>query len=1440
MKLRKSVLRMGRGELGILMGMALSILSASADLCQWKANPADGVFANSANWEDGAVPGANDTADFSAATGDTTITLAAAATVARIVYEPAVSGNTTNKLTLAGQTLTFKPSGITVGEQAILETACDVLTTDSFVRDGAGEWRISALLGSTSDGNRYLNQYAGRITLASGGKFDRIRYNPGQAVESPAPTEFVMEEGSIVDPIKCGDWQPPQTAGSRSRIDIKGGTFLVNNFKNGGCFLNGFQAYSYGEMNISGGVMEGDLKTLHAAFNGTGVVNQTGGVMRWKNIYVSSNKTDDYGAYNLLGGELWLGGSLGGIIYMYAASEFRAAGDAKMVVTADLTIQTAGKFHVDGRLEMDVTNSASTCQFQHPFDGSGEIVKTGPGTLSLNGNAKRAYTGPITVSNGTVTVNVAALSGTNDITVAGGSFAALTPVAIKSLTVCGTGVLTSSSSAMLTLPADARIVHARDNGVLDFTGGKCFAEDVAFALEDNASIRIAAGSVMAIKSLTTNGVQVADGLYPASEYGFVQGGTLLVGGKCIWTGGAANGLWSDAGNWAGGIRPSDVTAGGADFSATSGVLTQDVSPTVGDILYAPGTGAVLSNRSSSVLAFSEDAVITVGEGDTFVLDGPVRIDSTFLVKRGKGDLVISGDLYAKEVSTIPMAYLYVQEGRCFIEGAVTNVAIASAQMEEKRDEGTPEVVFRNGSSFGGSCYICTTYNNHAKFDNMGNGLFTQLGGTVRPGCKGWGTAVELGASPSSHLAATGTYHLVDGTFEIAAGNILRFGPSYGIFGVFIQSGGTSYIGGYNSSYGRIELHGGTMCTRGRGDAVPVTLDLYGGTFSTYDDDASVGGAWTLHGETTFDIPQDRAMSFVRPALGTGTVVKTGLGTFTATFIQTNDMVVSAGTMVLNGSVLGSLALAEGATLDLPGTISVRQFSYGGTSYPDGMTVTKDECAGIKGAGAVVIGDVTIGQWTGNASDGSWNSPANWSGGMRPSGASVSVDLSAATGTLAYDYGSITLGGITYAPLASGQTLTNSSEVNSLTLAADGVITVGEGQTLVIDHALLMGGQYAYKRGKGTLILRRGMAATSARAGSDNYFSIEAGRVITEGCVTNIIPETGARDRSDPDNVPEFVVKGDNASLLGRTFLTAMNNVAPSPTDPGSGLFTQDGGLVSPNHTWGNQANIGWGDSNATLGGTGTYHLVSGTLRFPANKQFVLTSGRAYGLFIQDGGLFENNGSFHVQNGSVYLNGGEMRLNAMAGNQNILMYFKGGTFHPLAQDFTSAVWIELDSNGVFQVDKDCTLTLTRNNVFSGRGELNKEGEGTMVVQTVSQYYYGPVNVREGTLDFAGSIRDGDMTVSPGATLRLACGETSQFNPACSIKVERNGRLVLNGTGSISVDSLMLGDFPQRGHGRRYGSSDHVGEVDVVNDVYFSGPGVLVVTGRTRSGTLIKLR
>ena len=51
---------------------------------------------------------------------------------------------------------------------------------------------------------------------------------------------------------------------------------------------------------------------------------------------------------------------------------------------------------------------------------------------------------------------------------------------------------------------------------------------------------------------------------------------------------------------------------------------------------------------------------------------------------------------------------------------------------------------------------------------------------------------------------------------------------------------------------------------------------------------------------------------------------------------------------------------------------------------------------------------------------------------------------------------------------------------------------------------------------------------------------------------------------------------------------------------------------------------------------------------------------------------------------------------------------------------------------------------------------------------------------------------------------------------------------------------IGGKLMRGDGRKYGSSAHVQNVDVVDDVHFSGSGILVVTGHVYRGIYIDFR
>ena len=208
-------------------------------------------------------------------------------------------------------------------------------------------------------------------------------------------------------------------------------------------------------------------------------------------------------------------------------------------------------------------------------------------------------------------------------------------------------------------------------------------------------------------------------------------------------------------------------------------------------------------------------------------------------------------------------------------------------------------------------------------------------------------------------------------------------------------------------------------------------------------------------------------------------------------------------------------------------------------------------------------------------------------------------------------------------------------------------------------------------------------------------------------------------------------------------------------------------------------------------------------------------------------------------GFVTLNGGTMRLSTVANAQPIT--FAGGTFNPLAASFAFGSSFNLTGCGVFEVDSGKTMTLSAANPLRGSAPLNKTGEGVLAITGSGATMTGPVNVNAGTLRLTGCLPGStNMTVAADATLEVATG-TASFNAQTVLRVEAGGKMNLTGTGSVSVDALWLGGVPKFGHGRRYGSSSHVGDVDIVDDRFFSGTGILVVTGRSvGEGTTIIFR
>ncbi|MBR4654731.1 MAG: hypothetical protein IKO72_15355 [Kiritimatiellae bacterium] len=1420
-----SLVRSMRQCLAAIMLMAAGMLPA--DTYYWKED-VGGEWKTGANWVGGSKPGSGDIADFSVITGDKTVNLGSAQEVSEIVYIPAVTAGATNKLTFTGSQLSVI-TRVAVGEQALLDTACNVVAGyPALYKSGAGEWRITAILKGYGNAARNFLHEEGLVTLASTGNMQGMSLRTSSDPSKPI-ARFVMEEGCIANPLVgskvVSDWEPAFGDGSRSIIDMRGGTLVATNFGSAGCFLNAHGHGSYGLVDISGGVIDGQTKTFYVSFYGTGVVHQTGGQAKWNTVNLWDSKTNiGNGAYELLGGELWLGSKL----TLYAGAGSMTASNALIGAFGDMTISTGSPLNIEGTVEFNVLDSF-TCTFGNHAPGAGGIIKTGTGSLVLGGHTKQ-FTGPVVVSNGTFSIGIA-LSGQNDFTVAGGTLNATVPANIKSMTICGTGVVAAAS--VMTLPANARVVTVRDNGVLDMSNGFGFTDDTVLVIEDDGKVRIPSGMVRSLRNVTFGGVAVADGAYVSGVGSFVTGGGTLLVGTMAWSGLADDGLWSSPGNWQAGISPLGQSVG-IDLSAASGEITQDGGVVVSSLSYDAAGDAMLTNRAATAMHFAEGAVITVGEGDTLALAGPVVIDGATLYKRGKGTLVFCGGVSTAVVNSGPYAYLYVQEGRCEIDCAMSSVSIVTAQLGSIRDEGVAETVFLDNAVYNGTTYVAGPNRTTEAFPNPGCGIYTQLGGTVTP-ASSWGTAMQLCDAPSGQSVATGTYHLVSGTLNFS-NKTLTMGSSPSV-GIFRQDGGTSLIGNVNYGVGWLELNGGTMSLAGAA-ASSYTFRLSGGTFTTHASALVVPVAWSLLGNTTFDVPANSSITFNGSPTGEGSFTKAGAGALSIPVAHSNDVTVVAGTLQLPGALVGDIVVSNGATLHLTGTSTATGLTYGDTQMQAGLLYTSNNCAFITGEGSLAVGEVVLGRWTGEASDGQWSSSGNWVNGVLPSGSNADADLSLAAGTLQFDLASHTLRSLTYAPTAVDGVLTNSSPAessNTLNIFNGGEVFVEEGRTLVLDHLVHLdgGGSKMYKRGRGTLVLRRGMSGTASR---DNYLYVESGRVITEGSVENVMLVPSAPDRSDPDHTPEFVIRGENASVGGTTALYAMNS---SATDPGNGRFRQEGGVVEPNHSYGVHGILGFAAAAATAGGTGTYHLVNGTLRIKANKSLEIRRNKGYGVFIQDGGLFECNGTFATStgNGEIFLNGGRMRLNAMSGNRAFT--FTGGVFNPLATAFSFTAYFNLAGVGEIEVDEGKTMTFTLDNPLRGAGLLKKTGKGTMTVSSTGSLMTGSASVDAGTLEISGRLRNvTNVTVAADATLSVACNASAPaVSATTALKVDAGGRVALGGTGTLSIDSLMLDGMPQRGRGRRYGSSDHAGEVDVVDDVHFSGTGVLVVTGRTLLGTTL---
>ncbi len=245
-----------------------------------------------------------------------------------------------------------------------------------------------------------------------------------------------------------------------------------------------------GTLNMSGGDLiftEGTDLLLGGVqdtepLTGSGTVNQTGGTVSIRdggNLIIGQRGT---GTYNLDGGVLEAGGNNRIQAGNSGEANFRFGGGTLRVIDSNLSV-TSG---INPELRTATTSTIDTngfnASFAGGFTGSGKLVKTGLGNLTLTGNSTN--TGEFSINQGILAVN-GSLGGTLVIN--------------SGAQLMGTGIINAATTV------NGLLAPGNSPGVLTFTNGLTLAENSTVEIEFVANSTSARGT-------NFDGVDVTGGL----------------------------------------------------------------------------------------------------------------------------------------------------------------------------------------------------------------------------------------------------------------------------------------------------------------------------------------------------------------------------------------------------------------------------------------------------------------------------------------------------------------------------------------------------------------------------------------------------------------------------------------------------------------------------------------------------------------------------------------------------------------------------------------------------------------------------------------------------------------------------------------------------------------------------------------------------------------
>ena len=1227
-----------------------------------------------------------------------------------------------------------------------------------------------------------------------------------------------------------------------SRTDTYGGNFAPVISGSGAVVVNS-GTLSLTSANTYTGLTTVNAGKLQIGAGGTvgSIASTSGIVLSTTNATFGFNRTDNYGgSFSTLisgsGNVVLTAGALtitGSNTYTGATTVTSGTLQIGDGITDGSTGSTSGIANSGALVFNLLGNQASAT----PVSGTGALIKTGPGTLTLTGS--NAYTGATTLTSGTLQIG----DGTSG-SLAAGSTVTVSTAGVLAINLANGGVLgsqinnsggvvnfTSSgtntlsgylggwvSAAMNQSGSGTTIISGNNQfygttnitaGVLQLNSQNAAQDSTVNVGVDNSlvfgtspvSLGGLAGSGNVVMVNGTNAIALTIGLnnIDCTYFGALSGssssltksgsGTLTLAGSNTYSGGTTIST--------GTLQLGDGTSGhdgslATNYMTNNGTVIFNLSgsQTAGYII--AGSGAVIKSGSGTLALSAANSFtggITLNAGTLAVNNSTTALganSNTLVINGGaldntSGTSIINGQNY-KMTWNSDFAFLGASDGTHDLNLGSGAIGLGAAV-------GVSRTVTVNAGTFTVAGVIAngTTANSLIK---SGNGTLVLKGASTFTG----GVTLNAGTLALTNAASLGA---TSGTFTINGGTV--YGNSSVTLNAYSQIWNGDFGFGFSSMIADNSLNLGTGA---------VSLGSGSGTSRT----VTANGVWgTL---TVGGVISDGATANSLIKSGPGILTLTGTNTFTG------GMTVNAGTLTLgNAFALGSGTL----------TINAGGFNNNGASLTlstNNPQVWNGDFSYVGGGNGYVLnfgnGAVTLG---GNITVTSVANTLTELGAIGDSGSNYGLTLVSGiangNATNIYLSGSGTYGGATVVKSMNGLGsvyldtgyLANTSSVTVNGGAIFKVGTIGvAGVTNRINPAATLtlggadgGGSFLLRGSQNPVVNKQSFTSISIGAGANSLYTDNSGNVSqltitganpytrSVGGVMRFIGLTGTFTTA-PSGAGNVIGSGTNAILIGATYQagTTISDV--------NGFVRATSGAIGAVTTSGETYASG---VNTDLGLTSFAVPTSGvTQSIRINGSMTLSLPGAFTL--ESGGLVASNNPA----APVTVTGGSIKTGIAGGD---LWIVQGGLASANTGIIINSQIADNSGSSLTKVGPRTLYLSGTNNTYSGGTYL---AEGILNIASEGSLGIGALNFTgAGTLQAAGNVALGSRAISIAPGLSATFDTNGNNISANGVISGSNSGLIKNGTGMLTLG----------------GSNSYTGPTTVTNGTLkldFSAPGAPV--------------